>query len=47
MNSKYTGQEIETFLEQVDNLDMGNYALKTDVQEAIAEAITATLNTPV
>lgn len=46
-NSKYTGEQIEGFLDQLNELELGNYATKTDVDNAIANAITNILNTEV
>lgn len=45
--SNYTGEQIEDFLDQLYDLALENYALKADVDTAIANAITNTLNTPV
>lgn len=46
-NSKYEGDQIEKFLDLVNEMELGNYALKADVQEAINSAIIMTLNTEV
>lgn len=46
-NSKYPGEKIEEFLDQVNELELGNYALKSDVTEAINTAIVSVLNTEV
>lgn len=45
--SKYNGPQVEEFLDQVNELELGNYALKSDVAEAINTAIMSVLNTEV
>lgn len=51
-NSKYTGAEVEALLDKVGNTYTKTesdelFATKTEVNEAIANAITTTLNTEV
>ncbi|MBO7283295.1 MAG: hypothetical protein J6U73_07875 [Alistipes sp.] len=46
-NSKYTGEQVEAYLDQLNDLALGNYATKNDINTAIAEAITNVLNTEV
>lgn len=42
--SKYSGEQVEEYLDQIAN---GDFATTTDINDAIANAITTTLNTAV
>lgn len=43
-NSKYEGDQIEEYLDQLNDLNLGNFATKNDIDAAIAAAITTTIN---
>lgn len=45
-NSKYTGEQVEGFLDQIANGEIGGVSQQY-VDEAITNAITTTLNTSV
>lgn len=49
-NSKYTGKQVDDLLDQVEylsNIDLSEYVTKAELDLAISEAITTTLNTEV
>jgi hypothetical protein len=46
-NSKYTGEQVEEFLDQIANGTTGGGVTEEYVNNAIANAITRTINTAV